>query len=154
MTLTHTPRIKHNQKLKRFNRSGFMLIELLIAIAIVAIMVAVVGPNMLKYLENARKSSAQTTVRMLEGALTMFQANTGQFPSSLRDLVKKPRDERVAKKWEGPYLKQKEIPQDPWGNKYQYRITPQSENPYELYSFGPKGKGTPKNEWINVWDES
>lgn len=147
-----------NKKIKKDNiihhmRKGFTLMEVMIAIAIVAIIAAVVGPGLFRYLETAKKSNAKSTLRVLEGAITLYQAQVGQIPTNLRDLVKAPREEQLRKKWEGPYLKQKEIPVDPWGNKYQYRITPQGENPYELYSYGAKGKGAPKNEWLSVWDE-
>ena len=114
---------------------------------------AVIAPGLFRYLETARKSNAKSTIRVLEGAITLFQAQVGQFPTKLSDLIKAPRDEKLRKKWDGPYIKQKEIPNDPWGNKYQYRITPQGDNSYELYSYGPKGKGATKTEWISVWDE-
>ena len=43
-------------------REGFTLIEIMIAIAIIAILAVVVAPNLFKYLQTARKSSAQSTV--------------------------------------------------------------------------------------------
>ncbi len=146
-------RKKESDNIMHNVRDGFTLMEVMIAIAIVAIIAAVIAPGLFRYLETAKKSNAKSTIRVLEGAITLYQAQVGQLPANLRDLVKAPRDEKLRRKWEGPYLKQKEVPADPWGNKYQYRVTPQGENPYELYSYGPKGKGTPKNEWLSVWDE-
>ena len=146
-------RKKESDSIMHSMHKGFTLIEIMIAIAIIAIMAAVIGPGIFQYLETAKKSNAKSTIRVLEGAITLYQAQVGQLPANLRDLVKAPRDEKLRKKWEGPYLKQKEVPTDPWGNKYQYRVTPQGENPYELHSYGPKGKGTPKSEWLSVWDE-
>lgn len=82
----------------------------------------------------------------------MFNAHTGQYPARLNDLLKKPADEKIARKWEGPYLKAKEVPEDAWGSKYVYKLTPQAEHKYDLYSYGPNGKGSPKEEWISVWN--
>ena len=144
---------KNNDNIVHAVREGFTLMEVMIAIAIVAIIAAVIGPGLFRYLETAKKSNAKSTIRVFEGAITLYQAQVRQFPTNLRDLVKPPREEQLRKRWEGPYIQQKEIPSDPWGNKYQYRITPQGENPYELYSYGPKGKGAPKIEWLSVWDE-
>lgn len=136
-------------------KSGFTLIELMIAITILAILSVVVVPNFMKYLESARKSSAQTTLRSLKQAVTMYYAQVGQYPQTLKDLVRRPSNEKAAKKWQsGGYLEKKEIPEDPWGNRYKYSVAkPGSDQAYELYSYGPNGKGSPKTEWISVWDE-
>ena len=37
--------------------------------------------------------------------------------------------------WNGPYLKKKDIPTDPWGNAYHYRF-PGENGDYDLYSLG------------------
>lgn len=132
-------------------RAGFSLLELMIYIAIVGILLAVAVPNFFSYIEKARKSTTESNLRMLESAIIMYQLHTGQLPQRLSDLVKKPSDERVAQKWEGPYLKGKEIPLDGWSNRFEYKQTPQGEHKYELYSHGPNGKGSPESERINVW---
>lgn len=134
-------------------REAFTLVEIMIGIAIIGILTAVIAPNIVGYMQKSRKSSTASNVRMLEGAINMFNAHTGQYPGRLADLVKKPADEKLARKWEGPYLKQKEIPEDAWGNKFVYKLTPQgAEHKYELYSHGADGKGSPKEEWISVWN--
>ena len=139
-------------------RDGFTLIELMIAIAILGIISYFVVPNFLGYLETGKKSTAQQTLKTLEGAITLYQAQVGKLPSRLKDLIQPPTDEKDRKKWQdGGYLgKVKEIPEDPWGNRYEYKINTDpasSQRPYELYSHGKNGKGAPKNEWISIWDE-
>jgi len=146
MTYTH----KHN-------RDGFTLVEILIAIAIIAIISAVVAPNMMRWIESTRKTAAASTLKTLKISIDQFNVHTGQYPRSLKDLIKVPTyDERVAKMWKkyGPYLEKKEVPEDPWGNRYQYKLTPGQAHPYELYSYGSsEGKSTPKTDWISIWDE-
>lgn len=138
---------------KRYARSGFTLIELMVVIAILGILAAVALPAYLRYQRQAQMQGARTTLRLLQSAITNYQTEIGQFPTTLRDLIRRPREERLAKKWEEPYLIRKEIAPDPWKNRYNYKVTPTGANPYELYSYGPKGKGAPKAEWISVWDD-
>ncbi len=139
---------------KHHARAGFTLIEIMIAIAILAIISAIIVPYFIGFQETARKRSAKATLRVFKGSILLYQSHVGQFPAALRDLIRRPREERLAKKWEGPYIDTKEIARDPWGNKYNYKVTPTGANPYELYSYGSrKGKETPKIEWLNVWDD-
>jgi type II secretion system protein G len=135
-------------------RQGFSLVELVIYIAIVAVLAMVAIPAGFKYMKDARISSAKSKIRAFEGAITMFQVQMGQYPSQLKDLVEQPSDERLKRKWTGEFLEKKpDMFVDPWSNKYQYKLTPQdAEHKYELYSYGPNGKGSPKSEWISVWE--
>jgi general secretion pathway protein G len=139
------------------NRSGFSLVELMIVIVIIGLLGAVLAPKVNDALKKARKGTAKTTIMNLKGGILKYEADISKYPSSLKDLKKRPKggDERVTKKWDGPYFGDEgdELPEDPWGNKFQYKLAqPGSKRPYELYSFGPNGKGSPKEEWISVWD--
>jgi general secretion pathway protein G len=138
---------------QRYSKDGFTLIEILIAVAIVLIMGAVVVPGFLGYMKRAKMTGAKSTLQGMKTAINQFNLDINQYPATLKDLIKRPSgDETVAKKWMGPYLDTKDIPADPWGARYQYKVTEGQEDPYELYSFGPKGRGAPKVEWISVWD--
>ena len=138
---------------RRFIREGFTLMELMIVIIILGILAAVVGPQLFRARTMAQKRAAKSTLRAFKNGILLFESHTGQLPQRLRDLVKKPREERLAKKWEGPYLSVKEIPRDPWGEKYIYRVTTGAINQYELHTYGPNRKGAPKEEWLSIWDE-
>jgi general secretion pathway protein G len=138
----------------RSAKAGFTLIEILIAVAIVALLAFVVAPNIFRFLENAKRDSAKLTLKNMKNAIMLYNTHIGQWPTKLRDLIEKPRDEKMAKKWRGPYLEIEEIPEDPWFNSYQYKVTPGAAHAYELYSYGSgDGKATPKTEWIDAWKE-
>lgn len=129
-------------------KEGFSLLELMIAIAIMGILAAVIGPNLMSYLGKAKIKTAQSDLRTFEQAITMYQLDNNQYPTTLKDLVKRPAN---MPNWQdGGYLKKKDIPNDPWSQKYQYKLTPGAEHPYELFSYGPKGKGS-KESKIDVW---
>jgi general secretion pathway protein G len=138
---------------RRYAQEGFSLIEIMIAIAIIAIIAVTVGPLALNQYRKAQIKGAESDLRGIQQGIDLYYADIGQYPTSLRDLVKRPEDEAIARKWHEGYLKGKDTPKDRWGNKYEYELTPGKEHPYELYSYGPKSKGAPKNEQINAWTE-
>jgi general secretion pathway protein G len=129
------------------NRAGFSIAELMIVIAIIGILSAIMVPSYFGFVNRARRRNAESTLRILKQAITMFELDNSHLPETLKDLVKKPAN---ATNWQ-EYLERKEIPMDPWGEKYQYKKTPGGEHPYELYSFGSSGRGAPKTDWINAW---
>jgi general secretion pathway protein G len=136
----------------RCARAGFTFIELIIGIAILVILAATVGPLVLGQLENAKIATTKTNLKSIKSAIDMFRI-TGKYPVKLRDLVEKPRDEALAKKWQkGGYLEGGEVPKDAWGEDFQYKVTAAGKNPYELYSYGPDGAGAPDTERLSVWD--
>ncbi len=124
---------------RRKSQRAFTLIELLLVLVILAVLAAVVVPKFTKRSEQARIAAAQTDISNMETSLDAFEVDTGRYPSSeegLQALVEAPGS---IKNWKGPYLK-KGVPNDPWGNPYNYR-NPGSHNStgYDLYSFGPDG---------------
>lgn len=137
---------------KEHTKHGFSLIEIMIAVAIVAIMGIAAWQIGSRAMARVYKSRAKTTVEMLSNEITQFHLDVGQYPARLRDLVKRPDDENIGKKWQGPYVPKEDMLTDPWGNPYQYQVTPGQAHPYELFSFGPNGREAPKVEHIGVWD--
>ena len=137
-------------------RSGFTLIELLIAIAIVGIIAGVTVPLFMNMLKGARIKTTKQSLKMTQSALGLFKIDLGVLPLQLNDLVRRPSvsdhyDQEQVSEWaEGGYLKK--VPKDAWKKKFHYRLTPEGEHPYELYSYGRKGKkGVKKSEWIRAW---
>jgi len=135
-------------------RAGFTLIELIIAITIVAILALIVAPKFMGYLDSARITSTQASLKNIKTAIDGFRIQTGRYPTRLRDLIEKPKEEAVARSWQkGGYLEGSELPKDAWTEDFVYKRTPDGKNPYELYSYGPDGASAPKESWISVWKE-
>lgn len=131
-------------------RSGFTLVEMLIVLAIMGVVMAIATPMYLTYQRGAQKRATKANIHNIKVGLEQYREDVGDYPAALRDLVKKPSDEK-SEGWGGPYLSSKEAPKDGFGNAFHYAVTPGAENPYELYSYGRKGKGAPKDEWIDAW---
>jgi general secretion pathway protein G len=121
--------------------SGFTLIELMLVLVILATLAAIVLPKFTGRSQQAKITSAKTQISQFEVALDAFEIDMGRYPTTaegLRALVDKPTSD--ADGWQQPYLK-RDIPQDPWGNDYEYRYPGQyNENGYDLYSVGPDHK--------------
>ncbi len=127
----------------RRRRAGFTLIEILIAIALVAMLIAVAIANLdTIFGSNQEKVASIFVNQTAKLGLTPYRLDIGNYPSTeegLQALVSPPSGKE--NRWKGPYLE--EIPLDPWGNPYQYRF-PGSKNVnksrgYDIWSYGPDG---------------
>ncbi len=132
-------------------QAGFTLMEILIAIAIVGLL-ATVSLSLFRYFASSQKKAAVMALKTLKNAIGIYYTDVGQYPEQLKDLVQKPSDEAAARSWNGEYIQGKDALRDPWKRKYEYKRTEGAEHDYELYSYGEKGKNSPKSEWISVWD--
>ena len=67
---------------------GFTLVEIMIVVAIVALLVGVAIPNLLRVRINANQTSAQATVRSFASACeTYAAANAALYPTEVTDLT-------------------------------------------------------------------
>ncbi|NRB21121.1 type II secretion system major pseudopilin GspG [Candidatus Dependentiae bacterium] len=135
-------------KKKNYTAKGFSLIEIMVAILIVGIIGAVVATRFFGKTKDAKISAAKIELRNLQSAITLYELKMNRYPDRLEDLIEKPRDEKLAKKWTTPFLETDEIPEDPFGGEYIYKRTKGGKHPYELYSEGPED--SPGD--ISVWD--
>lgn len=120
---------------------GFTLLEMIVVLVIIGLIMGLVGPRLFSQADRAKVQTAETQVRMLRGALETMRLDTGRFPTQeegLRMLAEKPADPKLAQRWQGPYLDDG-LPQDPWGNPYQYAPQANGSHPITLYSFGADG---------------
>lgn len=63
-------------KKEKMNDKGFSLVELIIVIAIMAVLVVVLAPQYLKYVEKSRVSADATTAATFESAMSILAADT------------------------------------------------------------------------------
>jgi general secretion pathway protein G len=70
--------------------------------------------------------------------LDLFYLEIGRYPTTDEGLIALIENPSDVVNWNGPYLKKKTIPSDPWGNDYIYE-SPGENGPYDLYSLGMDG---------------
>ncbi len=124
------------------SRRGFTLVELLVVVTILGILVAVVGVNVLRHPDRARRAAAKTQIAIFGEALDEFYITTGVHPSTeegLKLLVEKPMDADMAAGWDGPYLRRRTVPKDPWGRDYVYRAPGRDGTDYDIICYGKDG---------------
>jgi general secretion pathway protein G len=118
---------------------GFSLIELLVVLAILGLLAAIAGPKVLGKLGGAKSDSAKLQIEEFGSALDLYNLEVGRYPTTQEGLQALAQSPAGASKWNGPYLKKKEVPKDPWGNEFHYEA-PGKHGPFDLYSLGADNK--------------
>jgi len=129
------------QSMLRNAQTGFTLIEIMVVVIIIGLLAAVVVPQFMNRVDDARKAKAKQDIQAMETALTMFKLDNYSYPSTelgLKALAQKP-DSTTVKNWRpGGYLQH--LNKDPWGNDYLYQIPGTHGGEYDLYSLGSDGQ--------------
>ncbi len=132
--------------------TGFTLLELLVVLAILGLLAAVVGPQVLRYLGSSKTQAAAVQSKNIVAALNLYKLDVGNFPTKeqgLQALVKAP---PAATFWNGPYMPDPTALVDPWRNSYQFKA-PGDHGEVDVYSLGsdnaPGGSGDAKD--IGNW---
>jgi len=137
-------------------QTGFTLLELLVVLIILGLLAALIGPRFIGKVGKAKTEIARSQITLLEAALDQYRLDVGRYPTTeegLKALIKPPEDPELRSRWQGPYLKKRKIPKDPWGHPYHYRC-PGEHGDYDLWTYGADGQpgGTGENADISNWD--
>jgi general secretion pathway protein G len=122
-------------------QSGFTLIEIMVVVVILAVLGALVVPNILGKVDKARITAAQTDIKSIGTALDLYRLDNFKYPTTeqgLQALVKQPADPTITNYPAGGYLHT--LPKDPWGNVYLYASPGTDGRDYDLMSYGRDGK--------------
>jgi general secretion pathway protein G len=136
----------------KFN-TGFTLIELLVVLVILGLLAGLMGPNVMKYVGSSKIDVTRAQLEDLAAGLDLFKLDVGRYPDNREGLLVlvKASDDLIG--WNGPYLRKKKLPLDPWNNDYVYK-SPGLENDFDLFSYGADGEpdGTGENSDISAWE--
>lgn len=135
-----------------YKSGGFTLIEVMVVIVIIALMAAVVGPQILGQQDSAKIKKAAIDIQQLESAVAMYKVTTNLLPTTeqgLQALVEAPTIEPIPRNYPDDGMI-KSLPQDPWGNDY-VLIQPGELGKFDIYSFGPDGVENTEDD-IGNWN--
>lgn len=99
----------------RSSRTGFTLPEVLVTVAIVAVLAAIVIPTVTQQISKGDETSLVSSVQTTRSGLTAFVSDVRKFPDGLVDLYAKPAGTALditgvaygtaaVARWRGPYL--------------------------------------------------
>lgn len=121
-------------------QSGFTLIEIMVVVAILAILGATVVPMIMNRPEEARVVKAKQDIGTLEQSLELYRLDNFNYPSTdqgLQALIEQPTGDPEASNWkDGGYVKK--LPKDPWGLEYIF-LSPGESGDYDIISYGRDG---------------
>ena len=126
--MTREPAAKRRQA-----QAGFTLVELMVVVAIIAILAAIVGVNVLGSLNTASRAQAKAQIRSFKTALMSYRISFKKFPSSSEGL-----QALVSNEKNKEFLEESNIPKDPWGNDYIYTL--EGSRDYTIVSYGADGR--------------
>ena len=126
--------------------SGFTLIEIMVVVIIIGLLAAVIIPEVIGKVDEARVAKTKQDIQSLETALTMFRLDNSKYPTTeqgVKALVVQPTDPSIRHWRPGGYIQR--VSKDPWGNDYQYVYPGTHGKEYDLFSLGadnqPGGDG-------------
>ena len=125
------------------NNTGFTLIEVMIAIAIISILASIAIPNYLKYREKARIEVATTEMKIIEKKIVNLVANSGKLPEDLSEIGL----DKIIDPWGRPYIYLKIFGSDDAKDNKSQKGKPRKDRSlhpintdFDLYSVGRDGK--------------
>jgi len=74
---------------RRTGRRGFSLIELLVVMAIIALLLTLAAPRYFQSVQRSREAVLKEDLHLMRDAIDKHVADSGKYPASLEDLVTK-----------------------------------------------------------------
>lgn len=124
----------------RMHQDGFTMMEILIVIALIAMVAGFVGPKVMSKFERGKVDTTKIQMRQIGVSLDDFKRECGFYPltdQGLNALITKPTGGRECKNYDPEgYIKGKQPPKDGFGNDFVYTSDGAK---YELKSLGADG---------------
>jgi general secretion pathway protein G len=120
---------------------GFTLLELLVVLAILGLLVAFVAPAALRQLGSAKHKVAEQSIERIAGILDIYRLDIGSYPTTDQGLGALATKPSGVTGWNGPYVKDANDLNDPWGRPYVYRSpSARPSHTFDITTLGADGK--------------
>jgi general secretion pathway protein G len=140
---------------RRKSQRGVTLIEMLVVVVIMGLFVGLVGVNLFRRADEAKRTAARTQIDSFMTAVGAYKLDTGNFPTTEQGLLALRVKPDGVMQWAGPYLP-KDIPTDPWAHAYLYKYPGEHGDEPDIVSLGADGMegGEGNNADIVSWSNS
>jgi general secretion pathway protein G len=98
------------------------------------------------FFHDMRPVGARAQISDFLAALQNYRSDVGEFPSQAQGLRALRIDPGV-RRWNGPYLRP-DVPTDPWGEPYQYRVAARRLRVFSLGGGSSKGERVISSELV------
>lgn len=106
----------------RRRRAGFTLVEIVLVLAIIALLLGVAVRGLVGVLGEGKRVAATADIDTFSSALVTYQSMATRYPTTdqgLAALVSKPSSAPAPRQWR---KLMDEVKPDPWGNPYRYQF--------------------------------
>ncbi|MBP7843526.1 MAG: type II secretion system major pseudopilin GspG [Proteobacteria bacterium] len=124
------------------NKKGLTLIEMMLVLALLAIVMSIVGRRAISTFFRGQKDAAKIMIQQVQGQLDRYRFDCNRYPSTdqgIKALATAPATPPACPSYDpSGYLDGKKTPpKDPWKNEFFYSC--EDGMNYVLKSFGPDG---------------
>jgi general secretion pathway protein G len=120
------------------SQRGMSLVEILIALTLLAVAGTFVTLNVLENLDEGNIKAAKIQITNFKGILKDYRRKCNSYPTTdqgLDALIEKPTSGKECARWT-PFLDGDSIPRDPWDGEYDYESDGKD---YTITSYGSDG---------------
>jgi len=146
--------MKRTRKLPAPN--GFSLVELMVVLFIIGLLATVVLINVLPSQDKAMRVKAQGDIATLGQALEMYRLDNLSYPGQaegLQSLRTPPANLSLPQNYRsGGYIR--DLPADPWGRPYQYKLPGSDGRAFDIVSLGADGQPGGQDNDADITAES
>ena len=135
--------MRTNRRTRRPVRRAFSLVELIVAVTIMAILAALVVPRVTQWIGFTKSKTARADAETISNQVRMYMTAKG--------LSTLPGDFELVElsEGEGALLNKNQL-SDPWGNAYQIRVPGEVNLDFDVYSFGADGQSGGEGENADI----
>lgn len=119
--------------------AGYTLVEVLVVMAIIALIAAALTPSLIGQMGRARAKTAQVQLENLAAAVESFRSDVGRYPTNAEGLNALLAQPGGVDGWVGPYVKGSKQLQDPWNHAIQYQESSDGLS-FQVISLGADGQ--------------
>ena len=119
--------------------AGFTLSEIMVVVFVLALLVALVAPNLIDRVGTAEVATARVQIKNLGSALRTFRLDNGRYPTTaegLAALIPPPPADLPRYDPDG-YMEDEQLPEDPWHRPFAYVSDGRR---FEIISYGRDGQ--------------